>query len=266
MADSILKIKDLCVDYITEEVVIKALDSVDLEIGHSEILGVVGESGSGKSTLGLSVMGILPEEGRISRGSIILEEENLVQLSASRYRRLRGSQISMIFQEPMDALNPVYTVGYQIKEASRQLGMDSKREDILELLHMVNMSDPERVISDYPHQLSAGMRQRAMIAMSLCGKPKLLIADEPTSSLDVTVQILILDLLLELKDKMHLSILFISHDLSLIEHIADRVAILYKGKIQEVGSKEDILYSPGAEYTRELIGSMDFLNKVKNES
>jgi oligopeptide/dipeptide ABC transporter ATP-binding protein len=236
-----------------------AVRDLSLSIAPGEVLGLVGESGSGKSITSLAIMGLLPPQAQVS-GEIVFAENpsrrNLPALDDDEMRRLRGSRIAMIFQEPMTALNPVMRVGDQIAEAVVAHNSISKREAwqrAVEAMNEVAIPDPARRARDYPHQLSGGMRQRIMIAMAIVNRPQLLIADEPTTALDVTIQAQILKLLAELRIKFGLAMLFISHDLAVVSQIADRVAVMYAGSVVEVGEKRDIFQAPAHPYTRGLL-------------
>jgi peptide/nickel transport system ATP-binding protein len=236
-----------------------AVDDVSFELREGETLGLVGESGCGKSVTALSIMRLVQPPGRIAAGAIRFKERNLLDLSEPDMRQVRGADIGFIFQEPMTALNPVFTVGYQIAEAllvhKRATRRDAKRHAV-ELLDAVGVSDAARRAHDYPHQLSGGMRQRVLIAIAVACKPSLLIADEPTTALDVTIQAQILDLLRSMKDAFNLSLLLITHDLGVIAETADRVAVMYGGRIVEEGSVRDIFRVPKHPYTRGLLASI----------
>lgn len=260
MCRKLLEIKDLTTIFHTDSGLVKAVNNVSLEIGMGEILGVVGESGCGKSVTSLSVMGLIPEPpGRIASGEILFQGCDLRKATEKELRQVRGRDIAMIFQEPMTSLNPVFTIGSQILEVIRlhsDLSRQDARKRVIESLESVSIPDPERRYSEYPHQLSGGMRQRVMIAMALACNPKLLIADEPTTALDVTIQAQILDLLLDLRKRLGLAILFITHDLGVVAEITDRVAVMYAGKIVETGSTSEIFKSPLHPYTRGLLRSV----------
>ncbi|MEA4811097.1 MAG: ABC transporter ATP-binding protein [Anaerolineaceae bacterium] len=256
-ADSLIEISDLKIYFKTLNGVSKAVNGINLQIYRGEVLGLVGESGSGKSVTGLSLMGLIPKpEGYIASGDILLEGKSILQFSETELNTLRGGRIGMIFQEPMTSLNPVFRVGEQIGEAleiHRGLKGRENKKTVLELLQKVRIPDGENIYSAYPHQLSGGMRQRVMIAMALSCQPDLLIADEPTTALDVTIQAQILDLLQDLVKENNISILFITHDLSVISEIADRVAVMYAGKVVECADKTSLLCHPKHPYTRGLI-------------
>jgi oligopeptide/dipeptide ABC transporter ATP-binding protein len=234
------------------------LSRVDLSLASGEVLGVVGESGSGKSMLALSIMGLLPEPITVRSGQVLLQGQELLALPARQLRALRGKDIAMIFQEPMTSLNPVMRVGQQIGEALRwhlSLQGEAARKEGIDLLRRVEMPDPQRQIDAYPHELSGGMRQRVMIAMALAGRPRLLIADEPTTALDVTIQAQILNLLRKLQQDSGMSVLLITHDLGVIAEMCDRVAVMYAGRVVEFGSALDIFDRPAHPYTRGLLAS-----------
>lgn len=234
------------------------LDKVDLEIFPGEILGLVGESGCGKSLTGLACLRLFPSGITPFSGRILFKGKDLLSLPEKEVRAYRGRRVALIFQEPLNALNPVFTVGYQIEEVlrlHRGLRGEAARIEAVRLLSEVKLPDPETRIRNYPHELSGGMRQRVMIAMALAGEPELLVADEPTTALDVTVQAQILDLLLELRERRGLAILFISHDLALIREVADRVAVMYAGEVVEVAAKDELFENPRHPYTEALLSA-----------
>ena len=234
------------------------LSGVDLALGSGEVLGVVGESGSGKSMLALSIMGLLPHPIMVRSGQVHLQGQDLLALPPRQMRALRGKDVAMIFQEPMTSLNPVMRVGQQIGEVLRwhlSLQGDAARAEGIALLRRVEMPDPQRQIDAYPHELSGGMRQRVMIAMALAGRPRLLIADEPTTALDVTIQSQILNLLRKLQQDSGMSVLLITHDLGVIAEMCDRVAVMYAGRVVEQGAVLDIFDRPAHPYTRGLLAS-----------
>jgi len=237
MAERLLDVKNLKTYFFTDEGVVRAVDGVDLYIEKGETLGVVGESGCGKSVTALSIMKLIPQPpGRIVEGQITYNGVDLVTLPPNRMRKIRGKEISMIFQEPMTSLNPVFTVGEQIAEAIRLhegLGRRDAMAKTVEMLKVVHIPNAERRVKEYPHQLSGGMRQRIMIAMALSCNPNLLIADEPTTALDVTIQAQILDLLNELKSKLRMAVLLITHDMGVIAETAQRVVVMYAAKVAE---------------------------------
>ena len=258
--ETLLDIKELQTCFTTPNGVAKAVDGVSFTIQPGEVLGLVGESGSGKSVTALSVLRLIQEPtGKIAGGEILFNGRNLLSLSEPEMRKIRGNEIGMIFQEPMTSLNPVFTVGYQIAEVYQTHRGLSKKESLAaaqKMLESVKIPSPEQRLHEYPHQLSGGMRQRVMIAMALACQPSLLIADEPTTALDVTVQAQILELMKELKDQMQSSILMITHDLGIIAGFADRVAVMYAGQIVEQGPVEDIFEHPSHPYTRGLLNSI----------
>ena len=236
-----------------------AVNDVSLQLAAGETLGVVGESGSGKSVTAFSILRLLQPPGRITGGSIVFEGRDLLTLSEAQMREVRGARISLIFQEPMTALNPVMRVGDQIAETLSVHGMASgsdARLRVIELLEAVKIPDAARRVRDYPHQLSGGMRQRVMIAIALACRPPLIIADEPTTALDVTIQAQVLDLMRELRAKYNLSLLLITHDFGVIAEMADRVAVMYKGRLVEEGPVRRILRSPEHDYTKNLLAAV----------
>ena len=268
MADKerILEVNDLKTYFGTDEGTVKAVDGVTFHIDRGETLAVVGESGSGKSVTSLSIMRLIASPpGRIAGGEMFFEGQDLVTKSESQMRKIRGNDISMIFQEPMTSLNPVYTVGDQIAEAI-QLHQHKSRKQAMklatEMLDLVGIPEPGKRVHNYPHQMSGGMRQRVMIAMALSCGPKLLIADEPTTALDVTIQAQILDLMRQLQREIGMSILFITHDLGVVAEIADRVVVMYAGRAVEEGSVQDIFAKPQMPYTLGLMNSIPRVDKA----
>jgi oligopeptide/dipeptide ABC transporter ATP-binding protein len=257
MGKPLLEVKDLCVEFGSRKRPVRVLDHVDLRLDPGEILGVVGESGCGKSMTSLSILRLVPSPpGRITQGSIELEGRDLLKLSEAQMQDVRGNDIAMIFQEPMTALNPVFTIGRQITETlirHQKLGTDEARRKALELIESVYIPEPQKRLDQYPFELSGGMRQRAMIAMALACRPKVLIADEPTTALDVTVQAQIFDLLLELREKYGTAIILITHNMGAIAELADRVMVMYAGRKIEEGSVDDVLLEPRHPYTRGLL-------------
>ncbi len=256
----LLRVKNLQTSFFTPEGEVRAIDGVSFEIGESKTLGLVGESGCGKSVTSLSIMRLIPNPpGKIVGGEIEYRGRDLLELSSEEMRKIRGNEISMIFQEPMTSLNPVFTVGNQIGEAIRLhqgLGKKETRDKTVEMLRLVKIADPESRVDSYPHQLSGGMRQRVMIAMALSCNPSLLIADEPTTALDVTIQAQILELMKELQDKIGMALLLITHDLGVVAEQADDVAIMYAGKIAERASARKIFARPLHPYTIGLLNSL----------
>ena len=267
MTQDLLRIEGLRTVFRTHGGEIAAVDGVDLSVPRGRTLGIVGESGCGKSVLSLSVMRLVAHPGRIAAGRVMLDGRDLVGLSSAEMREVRGSQVAMIFQEPMTSLNPVHTVGFQITEAMRahdtRASAAELRERAVEALNRVRIPSPERRFDEYPHQLSGGMRQRVMIAMALACKPKLLIADEPTTALDVTVQAQILDLLRELQEETGMSIILITHDLGVVAEMADEVAVMYAGRVVERASAGAVFADPMHPYTLGLLGSVPRLDEER---
>jgi oligopeptide/dipeptide ABC transporter ATP-binding protein len=259
MAD-LIQVKNLQTSFFTPEGEVRAVDGVSFEIAEGKTLGLVGESGCGKSVTSLSIMRLIPSPpGKIVGGEIFYRGRDLLKLNKEEMRKIRGNEISMIFQEPMTSLNPVFTVGNQIGEAIRLhqgLGKKETRQKTIEMLRLVKIADPESRVDAYPHQLSGGMRQRVMIAMALSCNPSLLIADEPTTALDVTIQAQILELMKELQQKMGMALLLITHDLGVVAEQADEVAIMYAGKIVERASAQAIFARPFHPYTVGLLNSL----------
>jgi len=264
----LLEVRFLSIHFYTEEGVIRAVENVDFEIYPGEILGLVGESGCGKSVTGLSLLRLISiPPGRIVNGEILFDGRSLLQLEEKEMEKVRGNDISMIFQEPMTSLNPVFTIGNQIMEAivlHQGLDKTEARKRAIEMLDRVKIPSPDKTIDSYPHQLSGGMRQRAMIAMALSCQPKLLIADEPTTALDVTIQDQVLQLLKEIQREMGMSVMLITHDLGVVAEIADRVAVMYAGRIFEYGPIEAIFGKMRNPYTRGLMRSIPQLTEKKN--
>jgi peptide/nickel transport system ATP-binding protein len=260
MAERLLEVKGLKTHFFTDEGVVRAVDGVDFYINKGETLGVVGESGCGKSVTALSIMRLIPTPpGRIVEGQINYDGRNLLDLTPAQMRKIRGKEISMIFQEPMTSLNPVFTVGEQIAEALRLhegLGRRDAMDKTVEMLKLVHIPNAERRVKEYPHQLSGGMRQRVMIAMALSCNPKLLIADEPTTALDVTIQAQILDLLNELKAKFNMAIMLITHDMGVIAETAQRVVVMYAAKVAEEAPVTELFKEPLHPYTQGLLRSI----------
>ena len=257
---SLLEVHNLRTVFASGRGEVAAVDDVSFALGEREVLGIVGESGSGKSVTALSIMGLLPKPpARIASGAIWFAGENLLTLNESRMRRVRGPGIGMIFQEPMTSLNPIFSIGNQLMEtvgAHERLSPRARRERAITMLAKVGIAAPERRLDDYPHQLSGGMRQRVMIAMALACNPKLLIADEPTTALDVTIQAQILELLLSLRDEFGMAVIIITHNMGVVAEMADRVLVMYAGKIVEQAPVDDLFETPAHPYTRGLLDSI----------
>lgn len=255
----LLDVKELSVHFGDKNTPFKAVDRINYQVAQGEVLGIVGESGSGKSVSSLAIMGLIDHPGRVSAEYLQFENTNLLTLESKAKRQLIGADVAMIFQDPMTSLNPAYTVGFQIMEAlkTHEGGTKKARKDrTLELLRLVGIPDPESRIDIYPHQLSGGMSQRVMIAMAIACRPKLLIADEPTTALDVTIQAQIMELLLELQKKECMSLILITHDLALVAEAADRIIVMYSGQIVEEGTAKDIFREPKHPYTQALLRSL----------
>jgi peptide/nickel transport system ATP-binding protein len=259
----ILQVRDLTVSFRTEQGLARAIDGVSFDVNEGEILGVVGESGSGKTVTLLAVMGLITDPNAIIEGSILYRGKELIGLPQRELRKLRGQEIAMIFQDPMTAMTPVYTIGFQIAEqilAHNKISKAQAWQRAIDLLTEVNIPKPEEAVHRYPHQLSGGMRQRAVIAMALSCNPALLVADEPTTALDVTVQAQILDLVKRLQKSHGSAIVFITHDLGVMAELADRIMVMYAGRIVERGTKLDIFKNPRHPYTRALLDSIPILD------
>lgn len=258
--EKLLEVRDLKTYFFTDNRVTKAVDGVSFDVHKGETVAIVGESGSGKSVTSLSIMRLIPQPpGKIVEGSVIFDGKDLLSLSERQMTRVRGNDMAMIFQEPMTSLNPVFTIGNQIAEAvTRHHGLKKSEAyaRAVQLLKLVGFARAEETVNEYPHQLSGGMRQRAMIAMSMSCDPKLLIADEPTTALDVTIQAQILDLMIDVKNKFNSSILLITHDLGVVAEVADRVMVMYGGQVVEEATVEKLFESPKHPYTLGLLGSI----------
>lgn len=260
METPLLEIEGLRTWFDTDEGTARAVDAVSLRVREGEVVGLVGESGCGKSVAALSILRLVPSPpGRIAGGRVLFRGDDLLALTEREMTRIRGARISMVFQEPMTSLNPVVPCGPQVEEAlrlHRKLGAAKARAEAIEMLRVVGIPDPETRARDYPHRLSGGMRQRVLLASALACRPDLLIADEPTTALDVTIQAQILDLLLSLKERFRMSVLLITHDLGVVAGTADRVAVMYAGEIVEEGAVEEIFRAPRHPYTRALLESV----------
>jgi len=263
--DLLLDVRNLRTSFFTEAGEVRAVDDVSFSVRRGQTLGIVGESGCGKSVTSLSIMRLIPSPpGRVIGGQILYQGRDLLKLSEDEMRGIRGNEISMIFQEPMTSLNPVYTIGNQIIEAvmlHQKLGPRDARAKAIEMLQLVGIPAPERRVDDYPHQLSGGMRQRVMIAMALSCNPQVLIADEPTTALDVTIQAQILDLLRDLQQKVGLGLILITHDLGVVAEMADEVVVMYAGKVVEQAPVVELFKNPKMPYTRGLLNSIPTLSR-----
>ena len=266
--ENILEIKGLKTQFFTEAGAVKAVDDISLVVRRGEVLGLVGESGCGKSVTSLSVMRLVSQPGRIVAGEIIFDNENLLELSEKEMMHIRGNRISMIFQQPQSSLNPVFRVGDQLSEVlllHQDVSKEEAQKRAIDLLRMVGIPEPEERARSYPHELSGGMAQRVMIAMALACVPELLIADEPTTALDVTIQAQILDLMRNLRSKVDTAIILITHDLGVVAEMCDRVDVMYAGRIVEEASVVELFQSPKHPYTAALIGSTPILGQADKE-
>ena len=268
----VLKIEDLSISFYTPVGEVKAVDSISYTLHENEIMGIVGESGSGKSVESYGIMGLLQEPGKVKSGKILFKGENVLDYDKNKMSEFRGAKCSMIFQNPMTCLNPVYTIGNQLMEAllvHKKCSKDEAYQKAVDMLDSVGISNPKRRMKQYPHELSGGMRQRVMIGMGLICEPDILIADEPTTALDVTIQAQILELIKEFQNKSKMSVIFITHNLAVVAQIWDTVSVMYAGRIVEQGSVEDIFYNPQHPYTKGLLKSMpriDSKEQVRLES
>ena len=264
----LLEVKGLKTYFYTEDGIVRAVDGVDFEVYPGEVLGIVGESGCGKSVTSLSIMRLISKPGKVDAGEILLDGENLLNISEEEMTKVRGNRISMIFQQPQTALNPVFKVGDQLAEVlsvHQDMGKDAGLKRAVALLKMVGVPDPERRVEAYPHELSGGMAQRVMIAMALACVPELLIADEPTTALDVTIQAQILDLMRDMRREMGTSVILITHDLGVVAEMAERVAVMYAGEIVEQTDVNSLFDEPLHPYTQGLIGSIPILGEIKDK-
>ena len=265
MSKKLLEVKDLKVSFFTPAGEVKAVDGISYEIHENEVMGVVGESGSGKSVEAYTIMGLLSNPGKVVGGSITFDGEDVLAYTEEQRRDFRGQKVGMIFQNPMTCLNPVYTIGDQLMEALRchdkSISKEDARARAVEMLELVGINNADKRVDQYPHEFSGGMRQRAMIAMAMICHPKLLIADEPTTALDVTIQAQILDLMKDLQKKTGMAIIFITHNLGVVAEICDRVSVMYAGHIMEQGKVDDIFYNPAHPYTKGLLRSMPNLDE-----
>ncbi|MGH9457842.1 MAG: ABC transporter ATP-binding protein [Thermoanaerobaculia bacterium] len=263
--ETLLEVRDLRTSFATDEGPVHAVDKISFSVARGEAVALVGESGSGKSVTALSIMGLVPSPGRITGGEVLFRGKNLVGLPEKELRKIRGNDVAMIFQEPMTSLNPVFRIGDQVAEAiriHRNVGKKEARQQAIEMLERVSIPDPQKRVDDYPHQLSGGMRQRVMIAMALSCDPDLLIADEPTTALDVTIQAQIMEILGELQRKLGLAVLLITHDLGVVAEFCERIIVMYTGRIVEEAPVERLFESPKHPYTQGLLRSLPKLTEA----
>ena len=268
MGETLLQVKGLKVRFATEDGVVRAVDGVDFDLERGKVLGIVGESGSGKSVTAMTLLGLTRDKNTRFEGEVLYRDQELLALPESRLRSVRGNEIAMIFQDPMTSLNPVYTVGDQIVEAittHEQASKGDAKRRAVELLRQVGIPNAQTRVDDYPHQFSGGMRQRAMIAMALSCNPDILIADEPTTALDVTIQAQILELLDRLRADFDSAVILITHDLGVVAEVADDIVVMYAGRIVERGAKRQLFYDPQHPYTWGLLGSIPRLDRPKPE-
>jgi oligopeptide/dipeptide ABC transporter ATP-binding protein len=268
MAEPLLEVKDLKVSFRTEDGLVQAVDGVSFTVMPRQVLGIVGESGSGKSVTMMSVLRLITDPNAVFEGQVVYKGRDLMTLTKHQMQEVRGDEIAMIFQDPMTSLNPVYTVGDQIVEAiltHQDIDKAEAKKRSVALLRQVGIPHPESRVEDFPHQFSGGMRQRAMIAMALANNPDVLIADEPTTALDVTIQAQIIQLIARLKDDFDSAVILITHDLGVVAEIADEIAVMYAGRIVEQGKKRDLFYDPQHPYTWGLLGSIPRLDRPKQE-
>ena len=268
MSEYLVDIQHERLSFFTPAGEVKALNDVSIHLNDGEVLGIVGESGSGKSVTAYSLMGLTAYPGKLVGGTIDFNGHRINDLSEKEFRKIRGNEVSIIFQDPMTSLNPVYTIGNQIMEVillHTDKNKEQARARAKELLELVGINEPEKRLKQYPHELSGGMRQRVMIAIALACEPKLLIADEPTTALDVTIQAQIFELMMELKEKLGMAIIMITHDLGVVASMCDRIAVMYAGRIVEYGTTDDIFYNPKHEYTKGLLKSIPRLDAKEHE-
>ena len=264
----ILQVKDLHTSFFTDNGEVQAVNGVNFNLKAGETMGIVGESGSGKSVTAYSIMQILAETGKVTQGEILFSGENILNWNEKQLEKFRGEKISIIFQDPMTSLNPTFTIGWQLIEAIRlHTDKDKKQawDRAVEMLTLVGVNEPEARMKQYPHELSGGMRQRIMIAMSLCCEPDVLIADEPTTALDVTIQAQILELMQDLQKKLGMAIIIVTHDLGVIASMCDEIMVMYGGRVCERGSADDIFYRPAHEYTKGLLRSIPRADNMKEK-
>lgn len=268
MGEYLVDIQNERLSFFTPAGEVKALNDVSIHLGEGEVLGIVGESGSGKSVTAYSLMGLTAYPGKLIGGTLDFNGHRINDLTEKEFRKIRGKEVSIIFQDPMTSLNPVYTIGNQIEEVIR-LHTDKNKAEVRarakELLELVGINEPDKRLKQYPHELSGGMRQRVMIAIALACEPKLLIADEPTTALDVTIQAQILELMMELKEKLGMAIIMITHDLGIVASMCEKIAVMYAGHIVEYGTTDDIFYNPKHEYTKGLLRSIPRMDAKEHE-
>jgi peptide/nickel transport system ATP-binding protein/oligopeptide transport system ATP-binding protein len=268
VSEQLLEVKDLGVEFTTEDGVVRAVDGVSFELERGKVLGIVGESGSGKSVTAMTIMGLTRDVNSRFRGEVNYQGRNLLEISDTEMQNFRGNEIGMIFQDPMTSLNPVYRIGEQIVEAIRAhdpVDKSTAQRRAVELLRQVGIPNPESRVDDFPHQFSGGMRQRAMIAMALSCNPAILVADEPTTALDVTIQAQIVELISQLKDDFNSAVIMITHDLGVVADIADEIVVMYAGRVVERAPTRELFYDPQMPYTWGLLGSIPRLDRPKSE-
>lgn len=268
MSNYLVDIQHERLSFFTPAGEVKALNDVSIQLKEGEVLGIVGESGSGKSVTAYSLMGLTAYPGKLLGGTLDFNGHHIHEMPEKEFAKMRGNEVAIIFQDPMTSLNPVYTIGNQIKEVillHTDLDKKKAQERAVELLSLVGINEPEKRLKQYPHELSGGMRQRVMIAIALACEPKLLIADEPTTALDVTIQAQILELMIELKEKLGMAIIMITHDLGIVANMCDKIAVMYAGRIVESGTCDEIFYNPKHEYTKGLLESIPKLDSEKHE-
>ncbi len=268
MSEYLVDIQHERLSFFTPAGEVKALNDVSIHLNQGEVLGIVGESGSGKSVTAYSLMGLTAYPGRLIGGTLEFNGHHINDMTEKEFRKIRGNEVSIIFQDPMTSLNPVYTIGNQIEEVillHTDKNKSQAHERARELLELVGINEPEKRLKQYPHELSGGMRQRVMIAIALACEPKLLIADEPTTALDVTIQAQILELMIELKNKLGMAIIMITHDLGIVANMCEKIAVMYAGHIVEYGTTDDIFYNPKHEYTKGLLKSIPRLDAREHE-